>query len=258
MAQCQLQCVWLNRKYHRIGPLFQGRFKAVLHEPSEALMINRYIHLNPVRLKALGGHEARDVGDPQITVELARQRVDALEQYPWSSYAFFAGTRSAPAWICTEAILDFFGEGSEQKRQRAFRQQLQEAAAAGHWETGWKAQVKYTVFLGCAEFVDRMRKLLRGNRDEQTGVRRGAGTVERLPWPQIVSAVSAVWNRPWQELLSARGSGARETALFIYRQDPWKTRSERTRPIGGRHPSQCRKYCHSPLYGAPQERPRAT
>ena len=105
MAQCQLQCVWLNRKYHRIGPLFQGRFKAVLHEPSEALMINRYIHLNPVRLKALGGHEARDVGDPQITVELARQRVDALEQYPWSSYAFFAGTRSAPAWICTEAIL---------------------------------------------------------------------------------------------------------------------------------------------------------
>jgi putative transposase len=116
--------VWLNRKYRRIGPLFRGRFKAILHEPSEALVINRYIHLNPVRVKALGGHETRDVGDTQIAVELACQRVDALEQYPWSSYAFFAGTRSAPAWICTEAILGFFAEGSEQKRQRAFRQQL--------------------------------------------------------------------------------------------------------------------------------------
>ena len=28
--------VWFNRKYSRVGPLFQGRFKAILHEPTEA------------------------------------------------------------------------------------------------------------------------------------------------------------------------------------------------------------------------------
>ena len=39
--------VWLNRKYSRVGPLFQGRFKAILHELDEAVIINRYIHLNP-------------------------------------------------------------------------------------------------------------------------------------------------------------------------------------------------------------------
>jgi putative transposase len=182
--------VRLNRKYSRSGPLFQGRFKAILHEPAQALRINRYIHLNPVRVKALGGHETRDLADSQITADLARQRVDALEQYPWSSCAFFAGTRSAPTRLCTEAILGFFGEGSQRERQQAFRRRLHEAAAAGDWETGWKAQVKYTVFLGSVEFVDRMRKLLRGGRDQQTGVRRGA--VEKLPWPQIVLAVSAV------------------------------------------------------------------
>jgi hypothetical protein len=44
----------------------------------------------------------------------------------------------------------------------------------GRWETDWKAQVNYTVFLGSAEFVAQMRKLLRGDRDQQTGVRRGA------------------------------------------------------------------------------------
>ena len=55
--------VWFNRKYSRVGPLFQRRFKAILHEPTEALKINRYIHLNPVRIAPLGGHETRDVAD---------------------------------------------------------------------------------------------------------------------------------------------------------------------------------------------------
>ena len=60
-----------------------------------------------------------------------------------------------------------------------------------------------------------MRKLLRGDRDQQTGVRRGA--LEALTWTQIVQAVSNVWREPWEELLSARGTGARQTALFIGR-----------------------------------------
>src|SRR3954453_17534137 len=50
---------WFNRRHQRCGPLFQGRFKAILHDPESAVLkINRYIHLNPVRVKPLGGHEA--------------------------------------------------------------------------------------------------------------------------------------------------------------------------------------------------------
>jgi hypothetical protein len=79
--------VWFNRKYHRVGPLFQGRFKAILHEPTEALKINRSIHLNPVRIAALAGHEIRDVAAREIIAQLARRRVDAWN-YDWSSYAF--------------------------------------------------------------------------------------------------------------------------------------------------------------------------
>jgi REP element-mobilizing transposase RayT len=207
--------VWFNRKYNRVGPLFQGRFKAILHETTEALMINRYIHLNPVRIAALGGHENRGIASQDISEDLARRRVDALEQYCWSSYAFFAGRRPAPEWLCTETILAFLGNCSQRELQEAFRRQLQEAAAAGSWEAGWKAKVKYTIFLGSSEFVARMRKLLRGDRDQQTGVRQGA--VRGVTWTQIVQAVSAIWDRPWKELLCVRGSGARETALFFGR-----------------------------------------
>jgi len=63
---------------------------------------------------------------------------------------------------------DDLGEGSPGELQQAFRHQLQDAAAAGCRATDWKAKVKYTVFLGSAEFITQMRKLLRGDRDQQS------------------------------------------------------------------------------------------
>jgi hypothetical protein len=52
--------IWFNPKYRRLGPLFQGRFKAILYDwASHGLTINKYIHLNPVRVRSLGGHEKR-------------------------------------------------------------------------------------------------------------------------------------------------------------------------------------------------------
>ena len=46
---------WCNRKNRRNGPLLQGQFKGVVHDPSEAgWAIHEYIHLNPVRVKRFG------------------------------------------------------------------------------------------------------------------------------------------------------------------------------------------------------------
>ena len=60
---------WFNRRWQRSGPLVQGRFKAILHEPENtALIINRYIHLNPVRVRALGGHESRSGAENNLNL----------------------------------------------------------------------------------------------------------------------------------------------------------------------------------------------
>jgi putative transposase len=225
--------VWLNRKYSRVGPLFQGRFKAILHEPEEAVIINRYIHLNPVRVKAAGGHEGRATTDVEISKDLARHRVEILEQFPWSSYGYFAGTKAPVDWVCTQAILECFGRGPERKRQATFRRQLREAAAIGDWETDWKDRLKYTVLLGSTEFVAKMRKLVQGDQDQQTGLRRASK--EALDWTQIVRAVTQAWGCPWEELLRARGRGGRETALFLGRTRARLTLKELGSLSGGLH-----------------------
>ncbi len=42
-----------NRKYHRSGHLYQGRYKAFLIDENNYLLeVSRYIHLNPVRMKS--------------------------------------------------------------------------------------------------------------------------------------------------------------------------------------------------------------
>jgi putative transposase len=47
---CTKYTIYFNRKYKRIGPLFQGRYKAVLVETDEQLLhLSRYIHQNLTR-----------------------------------------------------------------------------------------------------------------------------------------------------------------------------------------------------------------
>lgn len=61
---------YINIKYKRVGPLFQGPFKGVLIESDEQFLhVSRYIHLNP----------------------LASGLVSDLKNYPWSSYHSYIG-----------------------------------------------------------------------------------------------------------------------------------------------------------------------
>lgn len=65
--------MYFNKKYNRVGPLFQGRFKSKLCDRnSYSLGASRYIHLNPI--------EAGIVQKP--------------EDYPWSSYQEIFSTSS--------------------------------------------------------------------------------------------------------------------------------------------------------------------
>src|SRR5438132_2039698 len=99
---------WLNVSYvrwfnqaRRNGPLLQGRFKAVVHDPDEAgWTIHEYIHLNPVRVKRFGSSRSDDKGP---SAEQMVEMVKELTEFKWSSYRSYAGYTPAPKWLCTEA-----------------------------------------------------------------------------------------------------------------------------------------------------------
>jgi REP element-mobilizing transposase RayT len=87
--------VYLNKRYKRVGHLFQGRFKAILLEAETyAQELSRYIHLNPLR--------AGIVRRP--------------EDYPWSSLREYLGQREPPRWLEMSFVLGLFGDDIDNAR----------------------------------------------------------------------------------------------------------------------------------------------
>ena len=81
-----------NRKYKRVGHLFQGRYKAILVEKEAYLLeLSRYIVLNPVKARF----------------------VEQVEEWPWSSYRAIIGENQKPGFLTTDWILEQFGKNKK-------------------------------------------------------------------------------------------------------------------------------------------------
>ena len=79
-----------NRKYERVGHLFQDRYRSFVVEAEGGLLrVLRYVHLNPVKASHL----------PDL---------DALAVHPWTGHSSLMGRLRAP-FQDTEAILRIFG-----------------------------------------------------------------------------------------------------------------------------------------------------
>lgn len=76
--------MYFNKRYSRVGPLFQGIYKACTVENEDYLLhLSRYIHLNPL------------------------ERGVSLEEFQWSSYLDYLGKRQT-AWVKPSSVLSYF------------------------------------------------------------------------------------------------------------------------------------------------------
>lgn len=81
---CTAYGMYFNKKYDRVGSLFQGVFKAIdIAEDDYLLWLSRYIHRNP----------------------------ESFRTYLYSSYGDYLGTRQSE-WTNTKIILDYFSNSS--------------------------------------------------------------------------------------------------------------------------------------------------
>ena len=115
-----------NRRHHRVGHLFQGRFKSVLVQKETHLVeLCRYVVLNPVRAGM----------------------VAAPEEWLWSSYRATIGYVDAPRYLTVEWLLAHFGTTLPEARRR-LRQFVMEEKVASPWQ-----DLKAQVYLGSRAFV---------------------------------------------------------------------------------------------------------
>jgi len=79
--------MYFNKKYKRVGPLFQGIYKAANIESDEYLLhLSRYIHLNSINLRK------------------STKKINFLD---FSSYPYYLGNKKA-SWIKADEVLGYF------------------------------------------------------------------------------------------------------------------------------------------------------
>ncbi|MEH8019588.1 transposase [Rheinheimera muenzenbergensis] len=124
----------VNRKHKRVGHLFQGRYKGILVDKDAYLLeLSRYIVLNPIRANM----------------------VQALDDWPWSSWHATMGNTVSPDWLDTDALLGMFA-----KQRKVAREKYAVFIEQGH-EVGLWQKLSNQVFLGDAEFVEKHLTLMK-------------------------------------------------------------------------------------------------
>ena len=92
--------MYFNKKYERVGPLFQGIYKAVLiSDEQQFLYLTKYIHRNP--LEIMGGNPHK------------------LAEYPYSSYRNYLKLIHQN-WIHSENILTYFSQTNPKNSYQNF------------------------------------------------------------------------------------------------------------------------------------------
>lgn len=94
--------LYFNKKYHRVGTLFQGRYKTVrVINENQFTYITKYIHRNPLALMP------------------TRPGLVGLSDYKYSSYGNYLGLLNQ-SWVKTEDILSYFSAHNPKLSYQAF------------------------------------------------------------------------------------------------------------------------------------------
>ena len=161
---------YFNKRHRRSGHLFQGRYRGhLIEDEGHYLEVSRYIHLNPVRARA----------------------VDRPEKWPWSSYPGYRWARRASSWVTYGRVLGEFGR-TEGESRRAYARFVR--AGLAEPKKSPFADAVGGLLLGSAEFVARIQKLLK-SRPADKALPQLEKLRPRPPLERIARAVAGHFGR---------------------------------------------------------------
>jgi len=155
-----------NLQHHRVGHLWQGRYKAIVVEDASYLKeCSRYIHLNPNRAK--------------ITRPAKR--------YRWSSYRNYVGGPTVAPWVDTKTVLSEFE--SDRGRYREYVE-----SGKGEKQISPFEQAVAGLVLGSETFLGDVRRRVgcMMDRGEQPALRQ-LGRVAKAKPEQVEAAVNELF-----------------------------------------------------------------
>lgn len=183
-----------NRSHRRDGPLFRGRYRAILIDAEQYfLAVARYIHSNPVEAGV----------------------VSEIRRYRWSSHGDYLDSRRCPQWLDTKDLLSRFGRGAQALRgYRAFMERGVEEELRRFYREGYQRPI-----WGGKSFVRWVREKV-GEKAEVREEVPESREVFGHEIEEIVEATAEVYGKGAGELLRrrrGRGNEARAMAIYLCR-----------------------------------------
>lgn len=181
--------VCYNLRHHCCGHLTQGRYGARLVAGDEYLLkLSRYVHLNPVKVKAL---ECRPFSE----------QVEYLRRYAWSSYRSYIGSTKRLEWVDYGPMLALTG-GRVKERPERYRCFVEAGIAADDDE--FKTA------------MNRSARSIGGDDFRELVDERYAEILKQRKHPEDVTLRSEVRRRPEPgRILAAVASAARMTVAEL-------------------------------------------
>lgn len=179
--------VYFNKKYHRVGHLFQGRFKAIIVDKDTYLLeLIRYIHLNPVKAAM----------------------VSLPEEYRWSSYREYIGQREKKI-VKTDWLEGYFGKNGVKKFIRFTNEGIKK-------EINPFKNLKASLILGSDAFVDKIRgkiPIIKENKEIPS-----YKLLKEISVDEILKDISTYYNVSETDLLKRRkGNIPRMITIYFIR-----------------------------------------
>lgn len=225
--------VWYNRKYRRVGPLFQGRFRSEVVETGWVLAVLDYLHLNPVRVKGLGlGKKERKAERAGILRPPEPEQVAAwlgtLREYRWSSYRAYAGYGEKIKWLMIGSLLERVRKGGRDAH-RAYRERIEDYVRQGVMEPGW-SRTKGLLAIGSAAFLEGIKRRTGKMGREMAGKRVYR---ERVGFEEVIRKVEQEKGERWEYFRDRHGHWGRDLILWLARWTTGMTLSEIGKRVGG-------------------------
>jgi REP element-mobilizing transposase RayT len=203
-----------TQRYNRLmttdGPLFRGRYKAIVVDADDYLLsVSRYIHRNPVEAGM----------------------VRKAQRYPWSSYPAYVGKRVAPEWLTVQTTLNMIGQRRQMQRYQAFVEMGLDDDAERFY-----ARQKLAPVMGDERFIESLAAGIEPHYEiPDSAHQRVAVSID-----DVVSAVMGVFDVAEAELFATpRGRGrdnpARSAALYLSRRAAGKPLAEIAERFGLAH-----------------------